>query len=154
MNLTFPIDFMRSQSGEQREILNFEKKNEGYFKLIMKSLPIRASMAPGMELAGTLVFALAVFAINRGYWGEELSPSTLGTFFITLGILLKPMRNFGDQLSRWYEVKGALETNFAEISLTKPTTQKKCAPTATNFFPTKISEFACGYENDAVVRAV
>ena len=143
------FDFLRVQQGEQLEFETFHEKNRNYLQLILKSLPIRAALAPGMEFMGVSIFALAIYTIYRGYWGQDINSSTLGLFFITLGMLLKPMRNIGDQMSRWFEINGAIKENLDMIH-TKPSRDSTYSISETIQSPTaaiQLSSIVFGYDN-------
>ena len=49
------FNFIRAQKAESAELENFEVANFSYYQMIKKSLLIRSSFAPGLELLGLIV---------------------------------------------------------------------------------------------------
>lgn len=103
--------FIRSQEGERREIEFFRRLNLHYFNTIKRSILMRSAFAPGVELLGFTVFAGLVWAIGQSWF--RLDAAQLLQFFAALGLLLRPLRNFGEQLTLYAETRGALYENFA-----------------------------------------
>lgn len=104
------FDFIRSQKGEKLEISRFERANEDYFQATKKSIFIRSVFAPAMELIGFCGFAAVLFAVSRGYW--DVSAGIMFQFFAAIGLMLKPLRNFGEQAARFHETMGSLHENM------------------------------------------
>ncbi len=105
------FDFIRAQQGESREIARFSRANQRYYDMIRRSIFVRSAFAPGLEWLGFMAFALAVYAVGQGLL-SELS-EILMPFFVALGLMLKPLKEIGEQLSRWHETKGTLQASFA-----------------------------------------
>lgn len=120
--------FIRAQGGEGFEKKVFNRINQRYLRLIKRSLPIRASMAPMSEFAGFVLFAVILVAINKGSLvissgaadGLSQQGRATGTggleliqFFAALGLLIKPLRNIGEQVASFQETRGALSVSIA-----------------------------------------
>lgn len=103
--------FIRAQKGEGREFQRFEEANKSYFEMIKKSLLVRASFAPAMEFIGFTVFALITWLIGRSS-GGGVAPVDLLVFLGAVGMLLRPMRNLGEQIAKFQETKGSLKRSL------------------------------------------
>jgi ABC-type multidrug transport system fused ATPase/permease subunit len=110
LDLRARFDFIRAQRGEALESERFDRLNNRYFEAIKKSIFVRSAFAPGMELLGFGIFSATLFAVSRGYW--TLSPEVLFQFFGAMGLMLRPLRNLGEQLARFHETTGSLKSNF------------------------------------------
>lgn len=111
---TFVLDirqrfvFIRAQGGEQREYERFKERNENYYRSIRKSILLRSAFAPMIEWVGFVLFAFFVYIVAVGKWGEDFSSATMIQFFAALGLLIKPLKEMGEQLAGFNEVKGSL----------------------------------------------
>jgi ATP-binding cassette subfamily B protein len=91
--------------------------NDRYYKVIRKSILIRSTLGPSMELGGYILFAGFLVAVAHGWLGSDPNASAetsevILQFFAALGFLLRPMRNVGEQLTRFQETMGALSTSL------------------------------------------
>ena len=50
----------------------FHGLNDGYYRAIRKSILLRSTFAPGLELVGFVCFALALFLIDEAISGPNL----------------------------------------------------------------------------------
>jgi|LauGreDrversion4_2_1035121.scaffolds.fasta_scaffold03876_2 subfamily B ATP-binding cassette protein MsbA len=105
------FDFIRSQQGESVEKSSFHAVNRAYYAMIRRSIMVRSAFAPVLEFFGFSVFAGAVYAIGHGYLGH-FTPDLMLQFFVALGLLLRPLREIGEQLARYHETKGALASSI------------------------------------------
>jgi len=106
------FDFIRSQQGEEVEHQGFASISLAYYQMIRRSIMVRSAFAPVLEFIGFAIFASAVFAIGRGYLGN-FTPDLMLQFFVALGLLLRPLREIGEQLARLHETKGALKDSLS-----------------------------------------
>ena len=106
------FDFIRAQRGEERERERFSALNSAYYRMIRRSLYIRSASGPVLEFVGFAVFAMFVYAIGAGVWGKAFTPELMMQFFVALGLLLKPLREMGEQLARFHETWGTLENSL------------------------------------------
>lgn len=126
------FSYIAAQQGIQYEQNRFEILNRNYLNMIKKSLRLRSSFAPGLEFFGFLCFALVIYAINQRTFGfgAEFGADTLMQFLAAVGVLLKPLKSVGEQLSRLAETKGVLGEGYRLFeSLTensKPSKLGKC----------------------------
>ncbi len=116
------LSFIRAQQGESFEIKRFYEINDSYYQEVKKSIFIRASFAPSIELMGFLSFSIIIWLATRANI-EWFHPSNLFVFFGALGAFLKPLRNIGEQLGRFKETIGALQGSLP--ILLEPPVQKK-----------------------------
>ena len=110
------FDFIRAQQGEAFERSRFAELNQNYYSMIRQSILIRSAFAPMLEFFGFGVFALAVYAIGNGLWGD-FPPALMLQFFVALGLLLRPLREMGEQLSRYHETRGTLLNSLGVFEL-------------------------------------
>ena len=116
------FDFIRSQQGEDRELKRFQLLNDGYYKLAKQSILVRSAFAPVLEWIGFAAFALILWAVGRGMWGEELHGDRLIQFLAGIGLVLRPLKNIGEQYSRLGEVTGALRRSTQLLQDQRPAT--------------------------------
>ncbi|NRA66485.1 MAG: ABC transporter ATP-binding protein [Pseudobacteriovorax sp.] len=113
LRLRFP--FIVSQGGRAYESREFRQINQQYLHSINRSIPLRASFAPGLEWIGFLIFTVILWSINRGHLGDDFGPGDLIQFLAAVGVLLRPMKAIGEQFSRFQETRGALSRGFKEF---------------------------------------
>lgn len=106
LDLRARFDFIRAQSGEVRESARFEVINAAYYRMIRSSILLRSVFAPLLELLGFIAFAAFTLALAKQMLTVE--PGDMLRFFAALGILLKPLRELGEQISRAQETRGVL----------------------------------------------
>jgi subfamily B ATP-binding cassette protein MsbA len=101
--------FIRAQGGEAFEAAQFETLNQSYFRMIQRSLPVRALLAPSAEFVGFVLFALMIYLVHAGiFFDEDLAGVVLIEFFAALGLIMRPLKNIGEQIARYQETKGTL----------------------------------------------
>jgi len=127
LNLRSRFDFAVSQRGQSREKQRFEIMNRDYFNFISKSLPLRASLAPLMEFIGFSIFAGFVFLIGHKSIGTDFSGDDVLRFFAALGLLLRPLRQLGEQMMRFHETSGALARTMELMEASTPIVKKEAA---------------------------
>lgn len=106
LDLRARFDFIRAQNGEARERERFEAINAAYYRMIRGSILLRSVFAPLLELLGFIAFAAFTWALAKRMLAVE--PGDMLRFFAALGILLKPLRELGEQISRAQETRGVL----------------------------------------------
>jgi subfamily B ATP-binding cassette protein MsbA len=121
LNLRERFDFIRAQHGEQRELDWFNKHNENYFRMVKKSILVRSAFAPTMELIGVAIFAGLVWGIGSGWW-NNVTPDLVMQFIFATGIMLRPLREVGEQVARLQETMGAM-SGCMEILAVRPVEQ-------------------------------
>ena len=112
LNIRKRLFFIHAERGEKWELDAFQKLNDQYFGLVKKSLPIRASFSPVMEMLGFLVVSIMLYNIGKGNYGDAFGPTEMLQFFAAIGLLIKPLKNLGEQLGRFQETKGALKQSL------------------------------------------
>ena len=104
--------FIRSQKGEKIEKDRFKTINHQYYDSVKKSILLRSAFAPGLEFFGFVVFAFFLLLLGKGTW-SEFDGADIIQFFAALGLLLRPLKNLGEQLSRFQETRGSLNESLA-----------------------------------------
>ncbi|WP_176736659.1 ABC transporter transmembrane domain-containing protein [Oligoflexus tunisiensis] len=112
LDLRKRFEFIRAQRGEGLEKERFRQMNHGYYRMIRRSIFVRAALAPSVEMVGFLMFAAILWAVTRQVQGFRLEASQLLQFFAALGIVLRPLKSVGEQLARYHETKGILKQSL------------------------------------------
>jgi ABC-type multidrug transport system fused ATPase/permease subunit len=112
--------FMRAQHGETLECQMFAERNRQYLKMMTGSIFVRSIVAPGMEWFGFVFFAIFIFGWSRKLPFFEVAPDLVLQFFIALGLILKPVRELGEQVARLGETMGGLKRSMAVVNAVRP----------------------------------
>lgn len=115
------FDFMRVQHGEEFDLGRFRNINESWFRTICRSILVRSTFAPALEFAGFAIFAAFIFALDRqwiggGDTGGVAAGDFALQFVVALGFMVKPLREIGEQLTRYHETRGAVGKCFEMIT--------------------------------------
>lgn len=138
LSLRQRFNFIRAQRGEDRERQRFDKLNQDYLATIQKSFWIRSSFAPAIEFIGFAAFAGLLWALNQGIWfAKGFGGSELMQFFAAFGVMLRPIRNIGEQLSRLQETRGALAESFLRFETIERAEQAAADSSLQKLRPTK-----------------
>ncbi len=109
--------YIRSQKGEARELQQFSAINQRYYQRVLGSILVRSAFAPLVEWFGFATFALFAYLVSRKYLQDGNFPlGNLLMFFAALGLMLRPLRNLGEQLAKFHETKGALAKSLYYLS--------------------------------------
>jgi len=108
--------FMRAQHGEEFERRHFEKGNLAYLDMMSGSIFLRALVAPGMEWVGFAVMAGFIYGWTRHLPGFDVRPDVVVQFFVALGLILRPVRELGEQVARWSETVGGLRRSMVVMA--------------------------------------
>ncbi len=111
------FDFIRAQGGESLELKWFDAKNHAYYQNIKKSLLIRSGFAPWVEFLCILIFVSIVYGTGTGWLFKHLSVPQLFQVFAAFGLILRPLRNMGEQIANFQETRGALRESLALFTL-------------------------------------
>ncbi|SME99559.1 ABC transporter ATP-binding protein [Pseudobacteriovorax antillogorgiicola] len=117
LSLRQRFNFIRAQGGERRELELFDRLNDDYYKMIRKSIFLRAVMGPATEFSGFVIFAVVLFLMAQSIWIPDFGPAELIQFFGALGLLLKPLKVLGEQFARIQETAGALKESLSIFQL-------------------------------------
>lgn len=104
--------FIKAQNAESYEVFRFSQINTHYFSLVKKSIFIRSIFAPLLEFIGFAILAFVIYLVGHGYFIQKTQSVNIVVFFATLGVMLRPLRNSGEQLVKWQETKGSLHKSF------------------------------------------
>jgi subfamily B ATP-binding cassette protein MsbA len=149
LNLRERFDFIRAQNGEQRELDWFNKHNDNYYRMVKKSILVRSAFAPIMELIGVSIFAGLVWGIGSGWW-ENVSPDLVLQFIFATGIMLRPLREVGEQVARLQETLGALSGCMTLLEASPPSLSSEKDSVKASFDTLEVSKIDVGYQGDAV----
>jgi subfamily B ATP-binding cassette protein MsbA len=152
LNIRERFEFVRAQHGEKRELAWFRASNDAYYRMIRKSILIRSAFAPVMELVGFLLFAALVWAVGRGYW-LTLTPELMLQFFGAVGLMLRPLREIGEQLSRLQESRGAMAECLALLREHVEAESVSVAVSAGGTASLSLKNIAAGYDGKTVFSA-
>jgi subfamily B ATP-binding cassette protein MsbA len=115
------FELIRSQRAEKVEVQRFDAVNRRYFTALRKSLAVRSLFAPGLEFFGTMIFALLVWSVGSGFLG--ISGDLLLLFFAALGLIIKPLREIGEQTARFQETRGVFREVLGTLQRIKTHTE-------------------------------
>ncbi len=115
LDLRRRFEFIRSQGGEEVEKQRFWRMNQGYFLMIQRSIGMRSVFAPALEWIGFVGFAIVLVMVREGIF-TSIHAGDLFQFFAVLGIMIKPLKSIGEQLSRYHETKGILKQGLATFA--------------------------------------
>lgn len=113
LDLRSRFGFMKAQHAEDFEEHIFAEANDRYLKMMAGSIFIRALVTPAMEWVGMAVFAGFFWLWIRGTLPSDIAPTIAVQFFATLGAVLRPTREIGEQIARWGETIGGLKRSMA-----------------------------------------
>lgn len=117
LDIRMRFEFIRAQRGEQNELARFRKMNDRYYRSIRKSILIRSMFAPILEFIGFAVFALCIYQFLVKGDRSLLTGDKLVQFFAALGLMMRPLRNIGEQLTRAQEMLGSLSDSFDILAI-------------------------------------
>ena len=120
--------FMRAQHGERMECEMFAERNRHYLRMMTGSIFVRSIVAPGMEWFGFVFFAVFIFGWSRKWPFFEVAPDLVLQFFIALGLILKPVRELGEQVARLGETIGGLKRSMSVVNAVQPMVNKDLLP--------------------------
>lgn len=140
------FDFIRAQGAEDFELARFQARNGAYYKMIRRSLAVRAFFAPSIELAGFVFFAALIVALRKGYLGE-IKPENLLQILAAMGLMFKPWRSIGEQYAALQETMGALRAAVSATLAVEQATESQ--EVTTSAFELKsevrIERCVCGF---------
>ena len=100
-------------SGRNRELYFFDRENVELLRNQKKSITLRSAFAPSIEWLGFLAFAIFLYLHGQSEGIIDVDPTFLMQFIIALGLCIRPLRNLGEQISKYQETRGALKENFS-----------------------------------------
>ena len=108
---------MKVARAEDLERKKITQRCESYYQKMRQSFLLRFSFAPILELFGFAVLVVFIMAYNaQVFFFRNLDPATLMTFFAVVGMLLRPLRNIGEQVSALAQSQGALHSGLRLLS--------------------------------------
>lgn len=113
LNVRVRFGLIRAEQGEAFEFKRFDGILQSYYRMIRRSLFLRSTLGPGMELFGYLVFAGFIWFLAQRPSGDSQTLATEGvSLIIAVGALLRPLRSIGEQITKWQEIRGALKSGY------------------------------------------
>lgn len=137
--------FIRSQKAESLEAEIFAKQNASYFETVRNSIALRASFSPAVEYIGFLVFAGIMAVINHDQDLLLADPTDMVAYLAAIAVLLKPMRNIGEQVTRYRETMGSLAESLKVFAGPVPPSLPKAGVAEQPLGPIAISRLVAGY---------
>ena len=120
--------FAKSQNAEAFEKYVFSLKNKSYLEMMTSSIHIRSVMTPLLEWLGVLMMCGFLYLWSSKSLGENFTPNIAFQFFGGLGATLRPLRQLGEQFTKWGETIGVLSRSLdLETKLLTQIDQKKQA---------------------------
>ena len=107
------LEFVRAHGGEAWEESKFNEASMNYYKRTRASLIVRSGFAPWLEFFGFSFFCLLLILIGKGFWFENFDSIKLLQFFAALGMMIRPLRNIGEQVTKLHETMGALRQGLS-----------------------------------------
>jgi ATP-binding cassette subfamily C protein CydD len=112
VDLRARLPFVRAQQGEARELERFGAVNAAYYRHIRRSILVRSAFAPLLELLGALAMAGALAWIGAQPAGT-LDATEIAAFLGAIALIMRPLRECGEQISRLAETRGALAASLS-----------------------------------------
>lgn len=106
----FPMIF--SQDGQNLEMKRFQRHVERYYQTMRRSIMIRSLLAPGMEWLGFLLLCVLYYLTGRQLWGSDFDAIHMFQVFGATASMFKPLRNLGEQLTTFAELRGAMRPSM------------------------------------------
>lgn len=149
------FEFISSQGGVKLEMQHFSQSSHAYYRAIRRSLLIRTGLSPLSEFVGVMIFATVVLLINQRLWLLDSAPVVIVQFLVALGLVLKPLRNFTDQLSAFQETKGALQSCLKVLAAPRQQAKNSAAtpPLSKNFTIARVV-IPCDKDDELVFNAL
>lgn len=156
LDLRKRFEFIRSQGGTALELQKFANSSQAYYRAVRRSILVRTGLSPLSEFIGVVVFAVVVLLINQRLWLLDSAPVMIVQFLVALGMVLKPLRNFTDQLSSLQETRGALQSCVKVLVMPQQKKLKKAAmlaPLQRNFVIERVV-IPCDTDDELVFTAL
>ena len=102
-NLTF-IKISRGEAALQR---TWQALVRGYFDSFLRVVPLKSVLRPSLELL-SIFFLAAVLFLHQHADGSWLSQQALFQLFLSIGVMMRPLKSLGDQMAGWGELRGFL----------------------------------------------
>jgi ATP-binding cassette, subfamily B, bacterial MsbA len=138
------MKFVKGQRGEGREQTIFARLNQNYFESIAQSIFIRSAFAPVLEWFGFFLLVVISAAVTRKLWGDFSDEEAI-RFFVALGLVLKPARNLGEQMTNLHEVHGVLLKSFPLVQKYEKAQLPQPGVRVPLALPLSIKHTSCGY---------
>ncbi len=134
------FEIIKVHRAENYEHSRFQTFNNEYYNIIRKSIFIRSIFAPGLEFFSFASLAIIILLIANGKMSTHFSASDMVIFLATLGMMMRPLRQVGEQLTQLHETQGALGKSLGLLKdLQKPSLQSDIKKTITSTLNTKFS---------------
>jgi ATP-binding cassette, subfamily B, bacterial MsbA len=101
-------EFVMATNSGAREFKLFERDNKELYLLSRHVLILKNIIAPFMEFLGYLFFAISISCYTRGYFFADLSQANILVLFTSIGLLIKPLKVIGEDVSSLNQAIGVL----------------------------------------------
>ena len=142
----FPMIF--SQGGQRVELHRFNRHVERYYETMRRSILLRSSLAPGMEWFGFLLLCSLYYVTGRKLWGAEFEAKHMFQVFAAAASIFKPLRNLGEQLTTFAELRGVMKPSLDLLKELAQTPQALPAKPTERLQILQVDLLTAGYRAD------
>ena len=89
------IQVVQAFGQEERERARFREENNHFWRIMRRSVRVRAIISPLMEVLGAFGLAAAIWYAGSRVASSDLKPEYFVSFFATLLLLYQPMKSLG-----------------------------------------------------------
>lgn len=150
------FEIIKVHRAENYEQARFQVFNNEYYNIIRKSIFIRSIFAPGLEFFSFASLAVIIMLIANGKMNAHFSASEMVIFLATLGMMMRPLRQVGEQLTQLHETQGALGKSLNLLkNLQASSAQENTKKVNTTSFHSQIStgfSMQSGFDNIATIE--
>ncbi|MFC3848071.1 ABC transporter ATP-binding protein [Helicobacter baculiformis] len=114
------VEVIKTSNGEALELQAFQKENEAFFKISLKSIRYAEVSSPLMEFLGSLLVALVIYSGGREVISGHMSVGAFFSFITALFMLYTPLKRLVRILSNFQEALVAGERIHEVLERTSP----------------------------------
>lgn len=112
------IEIIKANNAENRELDRFDKHNENFFKLNLKSVKINELVSPMMETLGSIGIATVIIIGGKQVIDGGLSVGSFFSFLTALFMLYTPIKRISSLYNKMQDAVAASERTFELLDLT------------------------------------
>lgn len=111
------IEIIKANNAENRELDRFDKHNENFFKLNLKSVKINELVSPMMETLGSIGIATVIIIGGKRVIDGGLSVGSFFSFLTALFMLYTPIKRISSLYNKMQDAVAASERTFELLDL-------------------------------------
>lgn len=111
------IEIIKANNAENRELDRFDKHNENFFKLNLKSVKINELVSPMMETLGSIGIATVIIIGGKQVIDGGLSVGSFFSFLTALFMLYTPIKRISSLYNKMQDAVAASERTFELLDL-------------------------------------